>query len=158
MRVHCCIPPTIAVPRPTPDNLRRIDAICDAMPDYWRGLPDSFVTRLETELETWLTETESWSHNARMFGHNDKHDQLSIWRDDDGNLERINMRFSLANPDSSNLSRLLTMPSLTDCLFHGIQSESVYVPTLENWIADMRMSSASRWLRGGDYLDTKMRG
>jgi len=158
MRVHGCIPPSITVPRVTPDTVTKIDEICDAKPNYWLGLPDSIATGLVAELETWLNETESWSQDARMFGDNDMHDQLSIWRDYDGNLERINMRFSLSNPAPNNLSRLLAMPSLKDCLFHGIQSESVYLPTLDNWLADMLACSASRWLRGSDYFDTTTRG
>lgn len=151
MRVHGCIPPSITVPRVTPGSLANIDAVCDAIPNYWIGLSDSFCIDLETQLQTWLSETESWSPNARMFGDDDTHDQLSIWRDDDGNVERINVLFSLSNPDPDNLSRLLAMSSLKDCLFHGIQSEFVYAPTLDNWLADMSDCSAARYLRGRDY-------
>ncbi|GAA5511236.1 hypothetical protein [Novipirellula caenicola] len=151
IRVHGRIPPSITVPRVTPESIANIDVVCDARPNYWLRLPDSLGVDLVAQLEKWLTETESWSPNARMFGDDDTHDQLSIWRDDNGNLERINMLFSLSNPAPNNLTQLLSMPSLHECLFHGIQSEAVYVPTLDNWIADMHNCSAARYLRGREY-------
>ena len=151
VREHGCVPRSITVPRVTPETLANVDAICDTRTNYWLGLSDSFVASVEAQLESWLVETDSWSPNARMFGDDDTLDQLSIWRNDDRNLERINILFSLSNPDPNNLARMMAFPSLKDCLLLGIQSESVYIPTLENWLSDMRTCSAVRYLRGRDY-------
>lgn len=155
MRVHGCIPPSITVTRVTPETIDRIDAICDAMPSYWAEIPEDFTNRLESDLASLMPETESWSPNARMFGEDSMYDQLSIWRDDDGELERINILFSLSNPNPDKLTRLLALPSLNDCLFLGIQSESVYVPTLDNWLADMCACSAVRYLSGQKHPTPK---
>ncbi len=153
IRVHNGVPQSISVVRVTPETLREIDTV--TTPNYWREVSGSFCADLESQLASWLPETDSWSTNARMFGSDDMHDQLSIWRDDTGNLERINVLISLSNPNPGNVTRLLAFPALADCLLHGIQSESVNAPKLENFLKDIRDCSAFRFLRGRDFADAE---
>ena len=151
MRVHGYIPASIGVVRVTPETVHQTDTI--VIPNYWHGISESLTADVEAQLVSWLTETDSWSPNARMFGEDDMHDQLSIWRDDSGKLERINILISLSNPDPDNLAHLFAFPALNDCFLHGIQSELVYEPTRENFLSDIRSCSAFRFLRGREYYD-----
>ena len=136
VRFHGAVPSMIEVPRATPENVSRLDENADRQPNYWSHAPDAFVRSLTEQLACWLPETDSWSETARMFG-DDLNDQCSIWLNDDRKLERITIEFSLSNPIPQNLRRLLAIPEISNCVMHGIQSERIYQPFIENWTSGM---------------------
>jgi len=156
LRIQGDIPSSIPVGRVTPETLGNVDSV-PSSPNYWSEIPPATLSSLVTQLSSWIEESESWSPNARMFG-SDLNDQMQIWTTDNGELDWIRIDFSLSNPNPNNLNRLLKIPELSKCLFHAIQSEAVYPPTLSEWSAEMGSCSAVRYLRGLEYFSPDRNG
>jgi hypothetical protein len=121
----------------------------DELPNYWDGFDNSeAVQKVIAEV---LSERESWNSLARMFGENGK-DEIELWYEADGQLSRISLSFSLSEPNSEFVQRVLEISNRFDLRLLAIQSQVIFDPSFTSFITQAEKCSAARFVPTGKRL------
>src|SRR5689334_7921060 len=93
------------------------------------------------QLSELLSERDSWSDLARMFGVDGK-DEIEIWRNEAGGLSRICVAFCLYDPDAHFIRSSLACARAFKCVFLGIQSQEIFSPPIAEFVSHAEKCSA----------------
>ena len=130
-------------------SLEELGRLFDELPDYWKGFGHSEA--LQREISEILPERGSWSSLARMFGENGK-DEIELWCEENHQLSRISLSFSLSEPNSEFVHRILDLSDRFNLSLFALQSREVFGPSITAFIIQAEKCSASRYLPSGKRL------